>query len=63
MVINLKERTAETVVIYFNKTQNDMIRKVLPQKAQTVEEALADYERTLLPGSSSFGRTIWVDGR
>ena len=40
-----------------------MIRKVLPQKAQTVEEALADYERTLLPGSSSFGRTIWVDGR
>ena len=63
MIISLKERTAETVAIYFNKTQNDMIRKVLPQKSQTVEEALEDYKKALLPGSTSFGRTIWVDGR
>ena len=35
----------------------------MPQKAQSVEEALADYEETLLPGATSYGRTILADGR
>ena len=63
MNIALGTRTAETVRIYFEKSQNPEIRKVLPQKAQSVEEALADYEETLLPGATSFGRTILADGR
>ena len=63
MKITLGERTAETVAIYFHKTNNERIRKVLPQKAQTVEEALADYERARLPGATSYGRTIFVEDR
>ena len=63
MNITLGTRTAETVRIYFEKSQNPEIRKVLPQKAQSVEEALADYEETLLPGATSFGRTILADDR
>lgn len=55
-------RTAETVTIYFEKAQDPQIRKVLPQKARTLEEALADFEKTLLPGAASFGRTILADG-
>ena len=63
MVITLGERTAETVRIYFEKANRPEIKNVLPQKAKTVEEALADYEKTRLPGATSFGQTILADGR
>ena len=63
MNICLGERTAETVKIYFEKAQQPEIKANLPQKAATLDEALADFEKTLLPGASSFGRTIYVDGR
>lgn len=62
MVIQLGERTPETVKIYFLQSQQPIIKAVLPQKAQTVEEALKDYRATLLPGATSYGRTILVDG-
>ena len=63
MVITLENRTADTVRIYFEKAGRQAIRSVLPQKAQTVEEALEDYEKTLLPNARSFGQIICVDGR
>lgn len=59
----LGERSETTVRIYFERAQDTMIKKVLPQKAQTVEEALRDYRETLLPGAKSFGKTILVDGK
>lgn len=62
MNISLGNRTAETVRIYFEKAQTPAIRAVLPQKAKTAEEALEDYKKTLLPGASSYGRTILSDG-
>lgn len=62
MNICLGDRTAETVKIYFEKAQQPEIKANLPQKATTLEEALADFEQTLLPGADSFGRTIYVDG-
>lgn len=58
MDIKLKERTRETVSIYFKKSQNPKIKAVLPQKAQSLEEALDDYEKTLLPSAASYGETI-----
>ena len=63
MSITLMPRTAETVRIYFEKAQQPIIRKTLPQKARTLEEALADYQATQRPGAASYGRTIHVDGR
>ena len=63
MEIQLGERTAETVAVYFERAQNPKIKAVLPQKAQTLEEALADYRETLKPGAGSYGRTILVDGK
>ena len=63
MLIALGERTAETVETYFRRTRDPEIQKNLPQRAQTLEEALADYRRTLEPGASSFGRTILADGQ
>lgn len=61
MKIELGERTAETVAIYFMKAQQQSIKSTLPQKARTVEEALKDYQETLLPDAASYGRTITVD--
>ena len=46
MHISLENRTADSVRIYFEKTNRSKIKRVLPQKAKTVEEALEDYEKT-----------------
>ena len=62
MVITLEKRTADTVKTYFEKANRPEIKQVLPQKAKTVEEALEDYEQTLLPNTKSYGRTVYVDG-
>lgn len=61
MKIALGERTAETVAVYFTKARQQCIQSNLPQKAKTVEEALRDYQDTLLPGAVSYGKTIIVD--
>lgn len=63
MKITLGGRTAETVAAYFERTRSPAIRKMLPQKAQTLEEALEDFRKTQAPGAKSFGRTIYADGR
>lgn len=63
MRVELRERTADTVKIYFTRADNPIIKKYLPQKAKTVEEALEDFKKTKLPGATSFGETIWVDDR
>ena len=63
MIITLETRTADSVRTYFVKANRPEIKQVLPQKAQTVEEALADYEETLLPNATSFGQTVYVDGK
>lgn len=59
MKIALEEQIAETVAIYFRKTNTPPIRKTLPQKAKTIEEAIEDYKTTLFPSATSYGRTIW----
>ena len=61
MIITLRQRTADSVRIYFEKANRPEIKRVLPQRAKTVEEALADYEKTLLPNATSFGQTVYVD--
>ena len=56
MSVKLGQRTEETVAVYFERAQSAAIRAVLPQRARTLEEALADYRRTLEPGASKIGR-------
>ena len=61
MKIELGDRTPETVALYFVKAQQQIIKSTLPQKAKTIEEALKDYQDTLLPNATSYGRTIIVN--
>lgn len=63
MKITLHDRTAETVSVYFTKAQQPEIKQMLPQKATAIEEALADFAKTQLSGATSYGRTIYADGR
>lgn len=62
MKITLHERTAETAAIYFQKSRVPEIQKFLPQKAQSLEEALTDFWKTQSPEAASYGRTIRADG-
>ena len=63
MTITLAPRTAAHVSIYWNKTRDEEIRRLLPSAAQSEEQALERFRQSLLPGASSFGRIILVDGR
>lgn len=63
MDITLGSRTAESAARSFEQMNAPAIRKTLPLKAQTAEEAAADFYASQLPGASSFGRTILADGR
>ncbi len=62
MDIILANRTAETAAIYFEKINNETIRKLLPQKAKTVEEAVADFHASQRPDATSYGRNICTGG-
>ena len=63
MKIELHERTEDHVRTYFERTRDPEIQRMLPQTAQTVEQAVADFRKTLLPGASSYGRTVYADGK
>lgn len=63
MIVELRERTADTVVTYFRMTRDPEVRRFLPQKAATEEEALADFEKVQQPNATSYGRTVYADGK
>ena len=62
-MVELKERSEQHVRIYFERTQDPEIQALIPQSAKTVADAISLFEKTLLPGATSFGRTIYMDGR
>lgn len=63
MKIELRERTEGHVRTYFEKTQDAQIASMLHQTAQTVEQAVENFRKTLLPGATSYGRTIYAEGQ
>ena len=62
MEMELRPRTEQEVRIYFARTRDPEIQARIPQRSQTVEQALEDYRRSLAPGADSYGRTVWADG-
>ena len=63
MRIQLNARTPDDVKTYFERTNDPDIDRMLPRSVFTQEAAMANYNASLLPGATSFGRTIYVDGR
>ncbi len=62
MDISLAVRTTEHVSIYWNKTQDDEIKTMLPSSAESEEKALAMYEESLKSDAKSYGKVILADG-
>ena len=62
MKIELHKRTADHVRLYFEKTQDAEIERMLPRSVDTIEQALANFEQTLLPEAVSYVKTIYADG-
>lgn len=62
MKITLTPRTVEHVKIYWNRTQDQEIRKGIPIQSVSIEEALLQFEASCQPEARSFGRCIEVDG-
>ena len=62
MTVELRARTEEHVRIQYDKIRDPEIWAMIPMTDKTLEEAIADYEKTQLPGAASYGRTIYVDG-
>lgn len=63
MEITLRERTEDHVRIWFDRSGEAHMLAGLPRSAQTLEQALADFHRSLRPDSTSFGRTVYADGQ
>jgi len=61
MNIQLHSRTEPHVRTYFARTRDPEIMAMIPQTAETAEEAVAAFQKTQLPGATSFGRTIYAD--
>lgn len=62
MTVELRERTETHVRIQYEKIRDPEVWAMIPMTDKTLEQAIADYEKTLLPGADSFGQTIYVDG-
>lgn len=62
MDISLQPRTAEHVRIYYERTQKETIRRMIPSAAQSLDQALAMFERSQQPDATSFGLTVCLDG-
>lgn len=57
--LRLAERKEAHVRAFFSAMQSPVLRAALPLKARSLDEALADYRASLLPGADSFGRTVY----
>lgn len=56
MEITLQERTADHVRIYFERTQDDQIDRMLPRSVNSLDQALENFAQTKLPDAKSYGK-------
>jgi len=63
MQVELRERTETHVRIQYDKIRDPEIWAMIPMTEKTLEQAIADFQKTQLPGASSFGQTVYVDGQ
>ena len=62
MNIQLKVRTLENALTYFERTKDPDIERMFPRSVLTREQAIANFQASLLPDADRFGQTIWADG-
>ena len=50
------------MLTYFERTKDPDIERMFPRSVLTREQAIANFQASLLPDADSFGQTIWADG-
>lgn len=63
MNIMLKTRTANHVISFWDKTQDEEIKRLFPINIETLEEALILFEESLKKDASSYGKIICFGGK
>lgn len=63
MKIEIKERTIEHVLIYWHRTQDDEIKKMIPITECSEEQAIEMFNKTLIPNATSYGKVIYLEGQ
>lgn len=63
MDIMLKTRTKEHVVTFWEKTEDEEIKRLFPFSIKSLEEALILFEESLKEDSVSYGKVIYFRGR
>lgn len=63
MDITLKERTREHVGTFWDKTQDEEIRRLFPFSIESLDEALILFEESLKECATSYGKVIYFHGK
>lgn len=63
MDIILKTRMKEHVITFWDKTQDEEIKRLFPFSVKSLEEALRLFEVSLKEGSTSYGKVIYYENR
>lgn len=63
MDIKLKKRTKAHVMTFWEKTQDDEIKRLFPFNIKSLEEALNLFEESLKEDASSYGKVIYFKDR
>lgn len=62
MNIMLKARTKNHVVVFWDRTQDEEIKRLFPFSIGSLEEALTLFEESLKKEASSYGKVIYFGG-
>ncbi len=63
MDIVLKKRTADHVAFFWDKLQDEEIKRLFPISIKSFEEALILFEKSLKKDASSYGKVIYFEGK
>jgi len=63
MDIMLKTRMKDHVVIFFERTQDEEIKRLFPFSTKTLKEALILFEESLKENAVSYGKVIYFESR
>ncbi|HCJ56308.1 GNAT family N-acetyltransferase [Lutispora sp.] len=63
MDIVLKTRTKEHVVTFWNKTQDEEIKRLFPFSVESLEKALVLFEESMKEDALSYGKVIYFEGK
>lgn len=63
MDIILKARSKEHVITFWERTQDEEIKRLFPSSIKSLEEALMLFEESLKEDALSYGRVIYYENR